>query len=51
LTLHRIPSGITLGILLTSKDISFGVVIAFIVHIIPEILIVFYRQTSMGVSK
>jgi hypothetical protein len=55
---HRIPGGLIIGFLISNiqhhgqvstVDIIF--LVTFILHIIPEELILYYRQMEMGVKK
>jgi zinc transporter ZupT len=55
---HRIPGGLIIGFLISNiqhngevsaVDIVF--LVTFILHIIPEELILYYRQMEMGVKK
>lgn len=56
---HRVVAGLTLGILVFNfkykyeehiDTFTIGVIIAFIFHLIPEVLIVYYRQREAGVK-
>ncbi|KUH47555.1 ZIP family metal transporter [Mycoplasmopsis meleagridis] len=56
---HRIPSGLFIGYSLnsfagfsigTSSTLGFAFLVSFILHIIPEILIFYFRQREMGYS-
>ncbi|WP_051617838.1 ZIP family metal transporter [Mycoplasmopsis iners] len=57
---HRVPAGLLIGYSLNSffdpNSRSFGAlswafIISFVLHLIPEILIFFYRQREMGINK
>ncbi|VEU77089.1 ZIP family metal transporter [Mycoplasmopsis columbina] len=56
---HRIPAGLIIGYSLNSffeigtklNTLGWAFIISFILHLIPEILIFFYRQREMGISK
>ncbi len=55
---HRIPGGLIIGFLIsniqhegTVSAIDIVFLITFILHIIPEELILYYRQMEMGVKK
>ncbi len=54
---HRIVAGLTLGILvfnfrnnMADNAFTTGIILAFIFHLIPEVLIVYYRQREAGVK-
>ena len=53
---HRMPAGLLMGILLVNLNgnnnvYSLGALVAFIVHIIPEIIIVYYSRIEAGYSR
>ncbi|MEA4115343.1 ZIP family metal transporter [Mycoplasma sp. 744] len=57
---HRIPAGLLIGYSLTNfidnstkqfGALNIAFIISFILHIIPEILIFYYRQLEMGIKK
>ena len=52
---HRMPAGLLLGILLVNLNsggaYSLGALVAFVVHIIPEIIIVYYSRIEAGYSR
>lgn len=59
LLVHRIPDGLILGLLAASIAQNNGNIsvlniiflVSFIIHVIPEELIMYYRQTEMGISR
>ncbi len=54
---HKIPAGISLGLMIqglqneTASGMTIAAVVAFIIHTIPEMLTIYYRQIEMGVCK
>lgn len=54
---HRIPDGIIIGLLCSQiaregvDPVSIIFLCSFIMHIIPEELIIYYRQIEMGISR
>ncbi|MCK5867077.1 MAG: hypothetical protein KAG14_01630 [Mycoplasmataceae bacterium] len=52
---HRMPAGILMGILLVNLNgngtYSLGALVAFIIHIIPEVVIVYYSRIEAGYSR
>ena len=55
---HRIVAGLTLGLLVYNfkyhqayNAFNLGLIIAFVLHLIPEILIIYYRQREANVGK
>ena len=55
---HRIPGGLIIGFLISNiqhngsvNPIDIMFLVTFILHIIPEELILYYRQMQMGVNK
>lgn len=49
--LHRLPASFVIGALANEVNEEPAALFAIILHIIPDLLIVFYRQIEMGVSK
>ena len=48
---HRIPSALTIGLLSTNINNEAPLFIAIALHIIPEIMLLYYRQIEMNYSK
>jgi len=48
---HRIPAAITIGLLSTNIKGEAPLFIAIALHIIPEIMLMYYRQIEMNYSK
>lgn len=57
LLLHKLPAGLTLGLGAAlsiqngNKILGFGALAALILHMLPELLTIYYRQIEMGVNK
>lgn len=59
LLVHRVPDGLILGLLASSIAQNHGNIsilniiflISYIIHVVPEELIMYYRQTEMGISR
>ena len=57
---HRLVGGVTLGLLVYNINLgssaigetfNLGIILAFILHLIPEVLIIYYRQREAGISQ
>ncbi len=54
---HRIPDGIIIGLLCSQiaresiNVVNIVFLCSFVIHVIPEELIIYYRQIDMGISK
>ncbi|MCC3161010.1 MAG: hypothetical protein K4H23_04850 [Mollicutes bacterium PWAP] len=48
---HRIPASILIGAFLLSPVAEESALLSILAHLIPEILIVFYRQIEAGIKK
>ncbi|TCG10997.1 hypothetical protein [Mycoplasma todarodis] len=53
---HKIPAGISLGLMIQglshhASGMTIAAIVAFIIHTIPEMLTIYYRQIEMGTSK
>lgn len=48
---HRIPASITIGLLASTIQDEIALFIVICLHMIPEVLLMYYRQVEMGISK
>ncbi|NQZ29536.1 MAG: hypothetical protein HRT98_04090 [Mycoplasmatales bacterium] len=54
---HKIPAGISLGLMIQGLNdhevsgMTIAAIVAFIIHTIPEMLTIYYRQIEMGTNK
>ncbi len=54
---HKIPAGLSLGLMIQglnnhhTSGMTIAAIIAFIIHTIPEMLTIYYRQIEMGTNK
>ncbi|CAM9125933.1 hypothetical protein MYMA111404_02470 [Mycoplasma marinum] len=56
LAFHKLPAGISLGLMIhgmstNHSGITIAAIVAFIIHTIPEMLTIYYRQIEMGLNK
>ena len=49
--LHRIPASITIGFLVNELHEDASLLVVLILHIIPEVMLVYYRMIDLGYSK